>query len=76
MDVLKEIRREIYPLAPLHEHGEDGTTGHADEDDKNGANPQMEVGVGTSAAIAVLVLSILQHFLWRCREGEEGIRGG
>ena len=55
MDVLKEIRREIYPLAPLREHGEDGTTGRADENDKNGANPQVEVGVSTSAAIAVLV---------------------
>ena len=63
MDVLKEIWGKVYPLAPLREHGEEGTTGRADEDDKNGANPQVEVRISTAAATAVLFLSILKHFL-------------
>ena len=63
MDVLKEIWREVYPLAPRREHGEEGTTCRADEDDKNGPYPQVEVRVRAAAAAAALFLSILEHFL-------------
>ena len=75
VDVLEETWREIYPLAPLREHGKEGTTGCADEDDKDGTNPRVGVSVPTATAAAVLVLSILEHFHCRCWEGEEVAQG-
>jgi len=53
MNTLKDISGEVYPLAPLDEDGEEGTATCADEDDKNGADPQAEVGVSATAGAAV-----------------------
>lgn len=39
MNILKDISGERYPLAPLDEDGEEGTTASPNEDDKNGTDP-------------------------------------
>lgn len=75
MDELEEIWREINPLAPLGDHWEEGTTSGTDEDDKNGADPQVEVGVRTPTTAAVWLFSDLKHFLYRC-VGMGGIKRG
>ena len=38
-NVLEDVSGEVYPLAPLNEYGEEGTTGCANEDDEDGTNP-------------------------------------
>lgn len=81
-DGLKEIRGEIYPPAPLGDHGEEGTTARADEDDKNGADPQVEMGVCSTTAAAIWVFSNSKHFyadVWEGRDeggdaiGQDGV---
>jgi len=39
MNILEDVSGEVYPLAPLDEDGEEGTTGCADEDDEDRADP-------------------------------------
>ena len=73
MNKLEEISREIYPFASLDEHGEEGTTSSTNEDDENGANSQVEIGVCASAGAAVSFVSDSEHF--HCRR-EEGGRVG
>ena len=76
-DALKDISGEVYPLAPLGEDGEEGTTSRADEDNKDGTDPQTEVGVGTTTATAVeglFISSKVEHGLGGSREG--GGNGG
>lgn len=53
MDILKDISGEVYLFAPLDEDGKEGTTAGADEDDENGADPQVEVGVNAATGAAV-----------------------
>jgi len=75
MNALKDISGEVYPLASLDEDGEEGTAACADEDDKNGADPQAEVSVSATARAAVWLLSNLEHRLVRS-QGERGWKGG
>ena len=62
MNKLEEISREIYPFASLDEHGEEGTTSSANEDDENGANPQVEIGVCASTRAAISFVPDSEHF--------------
>ena len=39
VNALEDVSGEVYPLAPLNEYGEEGTTGRANEDDEDGTNP-------------------------------------
>lgn len=65
MDELEEIRGKVNPFTSFGDHGEEGTTSRTDEDDKNGADPQVEMGVCTTATAAVWLLSNLKHSLYR-----------
>lgn len=76
IDELKEIRGEIYSLAPVYEHGEESTRRCTDEDNEDGADPQMEMSVSTAAAAAILFLSGLKHFFSRISGGGSASRGG
>ena len=80
-DKLEETEREVYSFAPLGEHGEESTSRRPCKDNKDGADPQTHMSVGTTAAAAILVLSNCKHFrvirVWnRGRKRGRGWRRG
>ena len=38
-NILEDVSGEVYPLAPLNEDREEGTTGRTDEDNEDRTNP-------------------------------------
>ena len=76
--ILKEVTWEVYTLAPLGDDREEGTTSRADEDDKDGSDPQTEVSVNATAIAAVGDLVISSDSV-HCLDGgrrRKGMEGG
>lgn len=69
VNILEDIPGQGYPLTSLNEDGEEGSTARADEDYEDGSDPQVEVGVRTTAGPAVYLSSWIKHGVDSEREG-------